>query len=105
MKIPKCITCGKNLKRLSKSYRMMKEPYSGNMICYGKKTHPPTPDIEPDNPNDKITLLGRPYPVYDYTIWDGESYYYYKGRYRFCGVNCTAKYGIRHLPKRELRKL
>tara|TARA_B100000424_G_scaffold152283_1_gene116242 strand:- start:46 stop:399 length:354 start_codon:yes stop_codon:yes gene_type:complete len=101
MPTPKCITCGKNLKRRSQTYYSKKEPYSGNMICYREKTRPPEPDIPPDNPHDKVTILGRPYPVYDYTLWDGVSYYYYLGRYRFCGVNCAARYGIKHLPKKE----
>ena len=39
--------------------------------------------------------------MYSYKLWDGESYHYYLGRYRFCGVNCTAKFGIKHLPKKE----
>ena len=36
-KAPKCITCGKNLKRNSYRYIRKKEPYKGNMICYNKK--------------------------------------------------------------------
>ncbi len=101
MKKPKCITCGKSLKRRSHTYYNKKEPYSGNMICYRKKTNPPTPDMPPENPNDKVTICGTPYPTYNYTLWDGESYYYYLSRYRFCSVNCAAMYGIKHLPKKE----
>ena len=102
MKKPKCITFNKHLKRRSNTYYGKKEPYSGNMICYRKKTNQPTPDIPPDNPHDKITILVRPYPTYDYTLWDGVSYYYYLGKYRFCGVNCAARYAIKHLQKKEI---
>ena len=38
-KAPKCITCGKNLKRNSYRYIRKKEPYKGNMICYNKKNY------------------------------------------------------------------
>ena len=44
-KAPKCITCGKNLKRNSYRYIHKKEPYKGNMICYNKKTNPDKLDV------------------------------------------------------------
>ena len=101
-KAPKCISCGKNLKRNSKRYIDEKEPYKGNMICYNKKTNPPTPDEKSDC--GKFIFKGRAFPEYDYTLWDGESYWYFWGRYRFCGVNCAARYGISKLPKHEKPK-
>ena len=98
-KKPRCIKCNKLLKRKSKSFCSELEPYKGNMICYRKKINPPTEDVKSDNGN--FTFPGRKYPTYNYTIWDGESYCYYLGRYRFCGVNCAAGYGISKLPKKE----
>ena len=97
MKKPKCITCGKTLKRKTTSVLMAKEPYKGNLICLQSKQQ--VVDGWTSSQFKKGDIM------YSYKLWDGESYYYYLGRYRFCGVNCTAKYGIRHLPKRELRKL
>jgi len=97
-KVPKCITCGKNLRRVSYTYYGRKEPYKGNMICYRKKTNQPSPDEDYGN---GITIKGINYLTYDYTLWDGETYDYYLGRYRFCGVNCCAKYGLSKLPRHE----
>ena len=91
-KAPKCIICNKNLQRVTRSCWNEREPYKGNMICYRVKHKPASPDF-------------LKYDTWSYTLWDGESYKYYMGRYRFCGVNCCAKYGIKHLPKSEKPKL
>ena len=101
-KAPKCITCGKNLRRNSKFYFDERKPYKGNMICYNKKTIPPVPDDVSDD--GKITYIGFPFTRYQYILWDGETYFYFKGRYKFCGVNCAANYGISKLPKHEKPK-
>ena len=111
---PKCITCNKNIKRKSHTYRYMKEPYSGNMICYRVKKNrvgewdwnSPLENYTDAHGNvkDRPTIFIPKVPeqyTYNYTLWDGVSYYYYLGRYRFCGVNCAARYGIKHLPKKE----
>ena len=96
---PKCIRCKKNLKRVSYTYYGKKEPYNGNMICYRKKTNPPTPDQPPEHKHDKVTILGRPYSTYDYTLWDGISYRYLWGQYKFCGQQCAAMWACAFVGK------
>ena len=95
MKKPKCISCDKTLRRVTQDIRNQKESYKGNLICYMKK---------------KIIVDGFLIPslnikqgdtIYSYRLWDGESYHYYLGKYKFCGVNCAAKYGIKQLTNRN----
>ncbi len=106
-KAPKCITCGKNLRRKSKTYSSQKEPYKGNMICYRfKKRRLGTWNFDGpyENYKDKRTGELRERPTifiprvpeqyaYDYILWDGVSYWYYRGK-NFCGVTCAAKWAV-----------
>ena len=105
-KVPKCITCGKNLRRKSEWVHSQKEPYKGNMICYRvKKTR--VGDWDYNSPYETYTdkygdLKERPTIFipkvpekynYEYYLWDGVSYYYYKGK-NFCGVTCAARWAV-----------
>ena len=92
-KAPKCITCGKNLRRKSESFYNKEEPYKGNMICYRvKKTRVGEWDYNgpyetyvdgygetKDRPTIFIPKVPEQY-TYSYTLWDGVSYYYYYGK-------------------------
>ena len=105
-KAPKCITCGKNLRRKSDSFYNKEEPYKGNMICYRvKKTRVGEWDYNgpyetyidgygetKDRPTIFIPKVPEKY-IYSYTLWDGVSYYYYYGK-NFCGVNCAARWAV-----------
>ena len=107
-KSPKCITCGKNLRRRSEYVHSQQEPYKGNMICYRvKKTRvgewdhnspyetykdKSTGDMR-ERPTEFIPKVPEEY-TYDYILWDGVSYYYYRGK-NFCGVTCAARWAVR----------
>ena len=86
VKRPKCKRCRKPLKRKSDSFIGKKEPYKGNMICYRKKTYPKGQDRY--DPNLKVTYIAMP-TTYSYTVWDGVSYQYWRGK-EFCGTGCAA---------------
>ena len=103
---PKCITCGKNIKRRSHTYYNKKEPYSGNMICYrvkktrvGEWDHNGPYETYTDNygeVKDRPTIFIPKVPEeykYEYHLWDGVSYYYYQGK-NFCGVTCAARWAV-----------
>jgi len=107
-KVPKCITCSKNLRRKSESVFSKKEPYKGNMICYRVKKRR-VGEWDLDSPyetyKDKHTGDIRERPTvfipkvpeeyeYSYTLWDGVSYYYYRGK-NFCGVTCAGMWAVR----------
>ena len=110
---PKCIRCKKNLKRRSHTYHSKKEPYNGNMICYrvkkrrlGEWDH----NSPYENYKDKRTGDIRERPTvfipkvpeeynYSYTLWDGISYQYLWGHYKFCGQQCAAMWACAFVGK------
>ena len=103
VKRPKCKRCRKPLKRKSESFVGKKESYKGNMICYRiKKDRVGEYDYNSpfENYKDKRTGDLRERPTvfipkvpeeyrYSYTIWDGISYQYWRGK-EFCGTGCAS---------------
>tara|TARA_R100001530_G_scaffold73378_1_gene51757 strand:+ start:116 stop:469 length:354 start_codon:yes stop_codon:yes gene_type:complete len=102
IKRPKCRRCHKPLKRKSESFIGRAESYKGNMICYrikkkrvGEYDHNSPYENYRDKRGDlreRPTVFIPKVPeeyTYDYTLWDGVSYQYWRGK-EFCGKLCAA---------------
>ena len=101
-KVKKCVNCGGNFKRVSRSYHNEKKPYEGNMICYRQKENKEYEQILKVGEYDELVQGKYLRSSWSYVLWDGESLRH-EGGY-FCSGKCSKEFA-RECAEQGVRRL
>tara|TARA_R110000787_G_scaffold136474_1_gene249005 strand:- start:3657 stop:4025 length:369 start_codon:yes stop_codon:yes gene_type:complete len=100
--VKKCVNCDGKFKRRSESYHGEKEPYKGNMICYGQKENKIYSHLLGKSYNDELIQGDYIRSEYSYFLWDGNSYRNHGGY--FCSGKCSKQFA-RECATQGMRRL